>query len=440
MQAAAFVNFYELMIPVLLLAAAQTGSDWFPFVIPWDDASPSATDMSYLSPEPAGAQGRIVAKGSQFVEQKTSKPIRFFGTNITAGAAFPSRSDADRLAAHLAKMGINLVRFHHMQNDWLVASGGSIWKPGHVYRELDPAQLDKLDYFIAALKRHGIYSNLNLQTTRRYLPEMGFPPSVLQIPMGFDKMIDKVDRHMIELQKEYARSLLDRTNPYTGLKYADEPALAMVEINNENSLVGWPGEAPGSTLNSLPEPFKQEIVFKWNDWLRARYGSDQAVGKAWTNDLPPSGPSILARTPEWTSENHNAGGSGFISALSFQPSPGPGIAPTLSVNVSSNDGPDWWQQIHLTGLTFTDGQVYTLRFRAKATQRATITAIAGLDQPDWRHIVLAGVLGTVHGPRFGARAQPGVLLDRQPARRSGGGEPHPAPRHRGGRPAGGRIA
>jgi hypothetical protein len=377
------------MIPLFFLATMhQAAVGWFPFVIPWDDASPSATDVSYLSPAPAGAHGRIKVVGDRFVESGTGRPIRFLGTNITAGAAFPAHADAERLAAHLAKMGINLVRFHHLQNEWELNAGGSIWKPGHVFQELDPGQLDKLDYLVAALKRHGIYVNLNLQTTRRYLPEMGFPLSVLQIPMSFDKMIDKVDRHMIDLQKSYARALLDRVNPYSGLRYRDEPALAMVEINNENSLVGWPGQAPGADLNTLPEPFRQEVVFKWNGWLKDHYGNDLMVGKVWTSDLPPSGPSILGSQLVWTWENHNPGGAGFNVPPVIRPSGEPGVAPAISVSVSRNDGPDWWEQIHLLGLTLKDGQVYTLKFRAKASQPADVSVMAGIDRADWHNVGL----------------------------------------------------
>jgi hypothetical protein len=230
----------------------------FPFVIPWDDAvQGTATDVSGLDREPAGTAGFIVVRDGVFVEETTGRRVRFFATNLAARAAFPSRADADRIAARMAKLGINLVRLHHLQNSW-EKPGGTIWK-GKPFVEVDPAQVDKLDALVAALKRHGIYTNLNLSTTREYVPELGFPQSVRRIPFDFDKKVDEFDRSMIELQKDYARALLDHVNPYTGLAYRDEPALAFVEINNENSLVGWPHEAPGEGLDALPEPFHAEI-------------------------------------------------------------------------------------------------------------------------------------------------------------------------------------
>ena len=66
---------------------------------------------------------------------------------------------------------------------------------------------------------------------------------------------------MIELQKKYARDLLTHVNPYTKTAYTDEPAVAFVEINNENALFaewGW------GKLDSLPEPYATTFRKLWN--------------------------------------------------------------------------------------------------------------------------------------------------------------------------------
>jgi hypothetical protein len=377
-----------ILTAALFLAAAPQG--WFPFVIPWDDATPSVTNLSYLNTIPAGKNGQIVARNSHFFEAASGKRIRFLAVNMVAAAAFPSHADAEKTAAHLAKMGVNLVRFHHLQNSWGVDTGGSIWKKGRLYLDLDPVQLDKLDYLFAALKKHGIYSNINLQTTRKYLPEMGFPNSVVDIPFELDKRIDKVDRRMIRLQKQYARDLLDRKNPYTGLPYRDDPALAFVEINNENSLVGWPGESLADAFGSLPDAFRDEIVLGWNQWLSKRYGSDAAVKAAWSKGQGKLGPSILPIGVEWSTENQSNGDVKFESPNPNKTVPSkPGEARTIRATVNSNVGPDWHVQMHLTGLNFSAGSDYTLRFRARCSQKSTITASAVLDESDWHSIGLS---------------------------------------------------
>jgi len=47
------------------------GEGLFPFVIPWDDATPgTATDASALNTAPAGSSGFILARDGHFVHEK----------------------------------------------------------------------------------------------------------------------------------------------------------------------------------------------------------------------------------------------------------------------------------------------------------------------------------------------------------------------------------
>lgn len=400
-----------ILTAAMLLAAGLQG--WFPFVIPWNDASKTPTDLSYLNVMPAGRNGRIVSRNGHFYEAASGNRVRFMAVNMVAAAAFPSHHDADLTAAHLAKLGVNLVRFHHLQNPWGVETGGSIWKKGRLYLELDPVQLDKLDYLFAALKKNGIYSNLNLQTTRSYLPEMGFPESVKDIPFEMDKRIDKVDRKMIGLQKQYARDLLARTNPYTGLAYKDDPSLAFVEINNENSLVSWPWESSVDVFGGLPEYFRQEVVSGWNTWLAKRYGNDDGVRQAWAKGLEKPGPSLLPSGAAWTWENQSNGDVKFDS-----PNPdetrqyGNGVAPSIRTTVNSNAGPDWHVQIHLVGLDLNSTHAYTLKFKARCSHTSSIGVSATLDEADWHNI---GLTKQVHvDPDWRSYSIPFTAVDARP--------------------------
>lgn len=367
-----------------VLAPAETPKGWFPFVIPWDDASPSATDVSFLNHRPAGKFGRILARGERFVAQRdrSGEPLRFFATNITGSQCFPSRADADRLAKHLAKMGVNLVRIHHLQAGWVEPG---LWKPGRKFLEIDPKQLDKFDYLLAALKREGIYWNINLQTSREYLPEMGLPASVSQIPFEFKKRVDKFDEKMIRLQQDFARRLLARRNPYTKTRIAEDAALMVVEINNENSLVGSPWEGLGQGLLALPEPFRGELKALWNRWLRNKYGSIGALRKEWSQGATRLGDSLTTSRSRWTTENQSNGD------VEFRPGgvDDAGAAPSLLVRIGSNPGPDWHVQAHLAGLDLQNGRPYTLAFRARADRARPARVTVNLDQPDWRIVGLS---------------------------------------------------
>lgn len=367
---------------LLLFSHSAFAQSQFPFVIPWDDSTHTDVDVSFLNSTPAGANGFIVVKNGHFAESKTGKRIRFLGVDLAANAAFPSHGDAEKVAARLAKYGINLVRLHHMDNIWSIGTGGSIWDARYKdHRHIDPAQLDKLDYLIYQLKEHGIYVNINLHVSRQFTPEDGFPASVNDIPTSFDKRVDEFDARMIVLQKEYARDLLTHVNPYTHTAYVDEPALLNVEINNENSLVGDPWANFGADLDYLPQPFAGELQGKWNAWLASKYHSTAALNKGWLAGTTPPGADVLKPTPDpssWYLEQHNPDTAGTLAS----------DGNALLINVSAVDSTNWHVQLTQAGLAMHDGETYTLSFRAKADAPRTMDLYAGLDQADWHHVGL----------------------------------------------------
>ena len=99
-----------------LAQQASTADDiapLFPFVLPWDDASSGVTDLSGWHHVPAGANGFVHGEEDGHLYAGTER-IRFFGVNFCFGANFPRPADAEKIAARLARFGINVVRFHHM--------------------------------------------------------------------------------------------------------------------------------------------------------------------------------------------------------------------------------------------------------------------------------------------------------------------------------------
>src|ERR1035438_3621394 len=91
----------------LALRTAAT-AERFPFVVPGDDATKSATDFSGLSPKAAGADGFVRIQDGHFFSGPSR--LRIWGVNLCFGANFPSHEDAEKVAAHLAKLGVNGVR------------------------------------------------------------------------------------------------------------------------------------------------------------------------------------------------------------------------------------------------------------------------------------------------------------------------------------------
>ena len=227
---------------------------WFDFVMTDLDTTKNAIDLSFLNEKMAGENGFILVKDGHFTNG-TGKKIRFFGTNLTFSSSFQEKEIATKIAARLSKMGMNVVRFHHMD---MRPTPEGIWDSTML--KIDPVQLDKLDWQIYQLKKHGVYTNINLHVSRTY---PGPESDVSQF--RFDKSLDHFYRPFIELQKEFAKDVLTHKNPYTGTTYTDEPAIAFIEINNENSLLSnW------RQLAMLKGDFKTSLLNQWNGWLNSR--------------------------------------------------------------------------------------------------------------------------------------------------------------------------
>ena len=107
-----------------------------------------------------------------------------------------------------------------------------------------------------------------------------FDISVLDIGDGVFKVIstagdtflggEDFDRRIIELEQSYARQLLLHYNPYRGLRYVDDPTVALLEMSNEDGLLLW------WSWRRLPQPYLDELQALWNRWLLQHVG-DRAV-------------------------------------------------------------------------------------------------------------------------------------------------------------------
>ena len=269
---------FLIVVAALSLACAAEGDAWFPFVISYGGAD-NASSVAHLLDAPAGKHGFVRVAGGEFVTD--AGPIRFNGTNITGPANFPEHDVADRLAARFARLGINCVRLHFMdtwyKNFMDVRKQGILDDDTKTQRKLSPQQLDKLDYMIAAFKKVGVYVNINLHVGRTLDERDGLPGGS---PWA-NKTVGQFMPRMVELQKEYARDLLTHVNRYTGNAYTDEPAVAMIEISNEDSGLVMTRRRMG--IKKLAQPFQDELQRQWNAWLKNKYPANEvkyANGKA----------------------------------------------------------------------------------------------------------------------------------------------------------------
>jgi hypothetical protein len=256
-----------LCAPLFLCASALAQWDdglLKPFVIDHRAATTSPADVSFLNEAPAGKNGFIRVQGGHFVKPD-GKRIRFWGVHLTdwspGSIELPAKEDSTMYARTLARYGVNMVRLHFVDK-W--APTGITDGSKNDTRSFDAQQLDRLDFLAAELKKNGIYMDLNLNVGRAYKEGDGVPDAAR---LQWAKGLTLFDKRLIELQKEYAHNLLTHVNPYTKTEWGKEPAVAIVEILNENGI--------GQGYNPPSKFYADELDGIYNTWLKANLTADQ---------------------------------------------------------------------------------------------------------------------------------------------------------------------
>ncbi|OYY92901.1 MAG: glycosyl hydrolase family 5 [Hydrogenophilales bacterium 28-61-23] len=199
----------------------------------------SPVDLSFLNAaeKPAGKRGFVKTLKDRLVFEDATQ-ARFWGTNLTAYTLFNTPREAVPLAVkRLSALGFNLVRLHHHDSPWV--NPNIFGMNAADTRTLDQAALDRLDWWIKCLKDEGIYVWLDLHVMR----ELKTPDGIY----AFDEIArngnaadlkgyNYVNRSIQSAMKAFNADYLDRVNAYTGVRYADEAAIAALLITNENDV------------------------------------------------------------------------------------------------------------------------------------------------------------------------------------------------------------
>jgi len=274
---------------------AETESDGtWAFHPPRDDFDPAALlDLRWLNEKVAGQNGfvRRSKEGSDFV-LGDGQSARFWAVNDNA-----FDKDLARHARFLAKRGINMVRFHC-----------NITPTGQDLLQIDQADRDRLWKGVAAMKKEGIYTIYSpywagashTKASMGYLDDGGNHNWGL---LFFDASLQAA-------YKNWLKQVLTEKNPYTGIPLAQEPALAVLEIQNEDSLLFW-------TAQGIKGEARKELRRQFAAFAAKKYGTLQKAQTAWQSAAPspdqdsaddfPQGQAALYLTWELTQRRGNAG-------------------------------------------------------------------------------------------------------------------------------------
>ena len=158
--------------------------------------------------------------------------------NVNAANAGQDRAAVDYLARKLAKLGVNMVRYH-----------------GAAFDKNDPSKVDQKPRRPAVPRvgdeAAGIYTYLSfyfplwMERTSRGRSSRATSAQNKR-PFGllfFDPRLQEMHRTLAR------RQLLETKSPYTNLPLGRDPAVGMVEIQNEDSLFFWT-----FTKKNIPPP------------------------------------------------------------------------------------------------------------------------------------------------------------------------------------------
>ncbi|MGC8561513.1 MAG: hypothetical protein ACP5O1_12680, partial [Phycisphaerae bacterium] len=258
-------------------------------------------NLRYLNEKTAGEHGfiRVSKNGYGFV-RGDGKRIRFWGVTSFAGnlKGFKATENAARF---LARYGVNMVRFH-----------GTLApvKPGSRITDVNATVLHQVWKLVAAMKRQGIYTTIcpywAVAVSRDHIQKSwhvpGNPTSAMSLLFW--------DATMQRGYEAWMRALLTRPNPYTGIPLGQDPAVAIISLQNEDSMLFWNMQNIIS-IPSTENAQRLEIESMYARWLIKKYGSLDKALKAWNGVHAPGDDfahGIAGMFIDWYWTQHETGG------------------------------------------------------------------------------------------------------------------------------------
>jgi hypothetical protein len=219
-------------------------------------------DLRSLNEKEAGQSGfvRLTPDGNGFA-LGDGTPARFW--SIGSEVYRQSPGDLIRHVRFLAGIGVNLVRLHTQL---------APKEQGSRITEVDSKEIDGIWRFVAAAKKQGIYTAIspywaNGKNTAGWGIGGYSGTTDLWGLLFFDETLQGG-------YKAWVRALYAPTNPHTGIPLSRDPAVALIQVQNEDSLLFW------TTMGIKPAQ-QERLGKKFGEWLVRKYGSIGEASRAW---------------------------------------------------------------------------------------------------------------------------------------------------------------
>ena len=318
---------------------------------------------------------------------KEAQRIRFFGTELSSSAQFLPSQAAHILALRLHKLGFNAVRLTSNDMIWWAAASFLNYTNGQstTSYNLIPDQLARFDTLLYEFRNAGIYVFLTLNSQHQFIAADGVPQGEPDSTQGA-QFTHFTDARASELHREWAKALLSHVSPLTGLRLADEPTLAGIEVTapGYSLLAGWRfGLLNWIDQNNAINQGKQTVCFNrsrrldtmFTKYLLRKYGSESGITSAWKGKSVVNPPNVVDNgsfeddaSTSWSFGTQN-GANGDKSLLS------PGIDSDFCMwaRVSSLSPAPNWSDVILLNATPRLGKdtLYELSYYAKIKYKAS---------------------------------------------------------------------
>ncbi len=269
--------------------AGGGGRGWA-FAMDVDPFADGPLDLRGMNEKVAGGSGfiRLAPDGESYV-RGDGEPIRLWG--VAANCTL--KTTDEELARHarfLARMGCNAVRMGG------ASAGLAPQAEGSRLEEPDRGFVDIVWRVVAAMKKEGIYTRISPfwdHGSVKYInPAWGLEGyksgDGLNGLLFFEPALQKAYRN-------WMRVLMTEPNPYTGIPLRDDPAVALVQIVSEDSLLFF-------FTDRIKGGPRRELERRFGAFAKAKHGSVEGALEAWggarEGDAPAEQRLAVARVHE----------------------------------------------------------------------------------------------------------------------------------------------
>jgi len=254
-------------IASVLIVSAQTAPQQWDFLPPYDHFSGDALlDLRFLNEDYAGQNGFItLAPDSNSFVTGNGKPVRFWAINGGENTTSWADGDLARFARFLAKIGVNVIRYHGSLHPVSSSSG---------FNNANPAEIRNIQRLVAAMKKEGIYTVISPYYSHK-VSEVFASWNIPEYTGKSPKLDGVIYFHdgLRNAYKQWVTELFTAQNPY-GVPLKDEPAVAVIQTHNEDGLFFY-------TTQQFKPGINQVVRKRFYDWLMKKYSSIQAAQSAW---------------------------------------------------------------------------------------------------------------------------------------------------------------